>query len=270
MREFFPPRDETGPRLALFLNAGDPPLAELPGLIAMLDGCGVDCLELAVPFPNSATDGPVIRRSAQRALANGVGLDDVLECVRELHSGLRHLRIALFADWSHTVRPRTLTTFVQQVADSNADGVLIHALPPRLRPEYIEVAGEIGLPIVTSCYHGSTATVMAQAATHATAYLYLVAHYGRTGTAPAAGYADLAATIVRLRTIARAPIAVGFGVKSRADLAQIHQLGADAAIVGTAGVARIERAVAEHRDVIDDFYDFLRELGAHRVKIHDD
>ena len=57
------------PGLAVFLNAGDPPLDVLQELVLRLDHLRVDCLELAVPFPNSPSDGPVIRESADREVA---------------------------------------------------------------------------------------------------------------------------------------------------------------------------------------------------------
>jgi tryptophan synthase alpha chain len=260
--EFFPRRHDRldRPGLALFVNAGDPPLAVLADVARMLDEAGVDCLELAVPFPDSVTDGPVIRRSADRALAAGVGLDETLAFVAGVRGELRHLRIALFADWSHTVKPRSLRTVVGQVADAGADGLLVHALPPRARAAYHRATQESGLPVVTTCYAGSDGEVQAEAAAHASAYLYLVAHYGRSGTSPAGGYGHLAGTIARLRDATTAPIAVGFGVRSRDDVARVHDLGADAAIVGTAAVSVIERAVTERRDVVADLRDVVRDL----------
>jgi tryptophan synthase alpha chain len=257
--EFFPRRGER-PGLAVFVNAGDPPLAVLADLVCMLDEAGVDCLELAVPFPDSVTDGPVIRRSADRALAAGVGLDETLGFVAAVRGELRHLRIALFADWSHTVRALSLRTTIARAADSGADGLLVHALPPRARPAYHRAAQEAGLALVTTCYAGSDGEVMAEAAAHASAYLYLVAHYGRSGTAPAGGYGHLAGTIARLRDATAAPIAVGFGVRSAEDVARLHGLGADAAIVGTAAVSVIERAVTERRDVVADMRDLVGDL----------
>src|SRR5947209_6220636 len=83
------------PGLALFLNAGDPPLDVFRDLILMLDSERVDCLELAVPFPNSPTDGPVIRASAARALADGIDLEAVLGFVAQVRPELSHLKIAL-------------------------------------------------------------------------------------------------------------------------------------------------------------------------------
>jgi tryptophan synthase alpha chain len=240
---FFASRAPGEPGLALFLNAGDPPLDQLPGILRALDAAGLDCLELAVPFPDSPTDGPVIRRSADRALAGGVGLDDVLDVVAATRPSLHRLRIALFADWSYSVRHRSLDDVLLRVTAADLDGFLLHGLPPRLRPDYRAVARYAGLPIVTTCYATSPPEVIADAAEHATAYLYLVAQYGRSGTTKAPDEVGLVRAIDALRTGTDAPIAVGFGVRTAADVARVHRLGADAAIVGTAAVAEVERIV---------------------------
>jgi tryptophan synthase alpha chain len=255
---FFPRPDGRG--LVLFLNAGDPPLGDLPRALHALDDAGLDGLELAVPFPDSVTDGPVIRRSARRALANGAGLDETLAVVAAVRPHLRHLRIALFADWAHTVRPAGLVDTVGRVAAAGADGLLVHALPPRVRPALVEAAGMAGLPLVTTCYPDSPAATVAVAARDAGAYLYLVAHRGRSGTAPAAGYGGLAASIDRLRRLTAAPIALGFGIRDAEGVARAHRLGARAAVVGTAGVARIESAASDGRDVATDLHGFVEAL----------
>ena len=262
---FFGDRAPGEPGLALFLNAGDPPLAQLPDVLGALDAAGVDCLELAVPFPDSPTDGPVIRRSARRALAGGgVGLDDVLDVVAAARPALRHLRIALFADWSYTVKRLPVDDVLRRVAAAGADGFLLHGLPPRLRADYHQAARQAGLPIVTTCYPTSPPEIVADAAAHATAYLYLVAQYGRSGTTRAPDEAGLTQAIATLRTLTGAPIAVGFGVRSARDVARVHGLGADAAIVGTAAVAEVERAGADGHDVAAALVELVRSLRSLR------
>ncbi|MGW7416292.1 tryptophan synthase subunit alpha [Streptomyces sp. NPDC054863] len=248
------------PGLAVFVNAGDPPLEALGELVAMLDESDVDCLELAVPFPGSVTDGPVIRRSADRALAGGVTLDAVLDAVAAVRPGLRRLRIALLADWSHTVKGTALGDFTRAVADAGCDGLLLHGLPPRLRAAQYEAAELAGLPLVSTCYAVSDGATVAEAARVASAYVYLVAHYGRSGTSAAPDGARVGAALAALRTAARVPVAVGFGVRSRGDIDALEELGADAAVVGSAGVARIERALAEGHDPVAEFAAFVGEL----------
>ncbi|MFG2991711.1 tryptophan synthase subunit alpha [Streptomyces sp. NPDC048257] len=258
---FFTRRTPGGPPgLALFLNAGDPPLPVLRDLVLMLDEEGVDCLELAVPFPDSVTDGPVIRRSARRALDRGVALDDVLAFIADVRPHLAHLRIALLADWSHSLKHRDLPAATREIAASGADGLLIHALPPRLRETHLESAAAAGLPLVTTCYTKSPPPTQAQAAAQASAYLYLVAHYGRSGTAPAAGHAALARTVTALRAHTTSPIAVGFGVSTRQDVEAVGAAGADAAIIGSAAVAAIEHAQDTGTDVTAAFRPFVRSV----------
>ncbi|MFG3053372.1 tryptophan synthase subunit alpha [Kitasatospora sp. NPDC048239] len=259
-RAFFPPRPDGQPGLALFLNAGDPPAPALTDLILMLDEERLDVLELAVPFPNSATDGPVIRRSAARALAHATTLDTVLAHLAELRPHLRHLRIALLADWSHSLKHHDPAAATTAIAQAGADALLVHALPPRLRPAYREAARAADLPQVTTCYHGSADHVVADAAEHAGAYVYLVAHYGRSGTAPAAGHGALSDTVAALRARTGAPVAVGFGVRDGADVAAVARTGAHAAIVGSAAVARVEQALEQRRDTVADLRAFVRTL----------
>ncbi|MFJ7593245.1 tryptophan synthase subunit alpha [Streptomyces sp. NPDC097617] len=249
------------PGLALFLNAGDPPLPILRDLVLMLDEEGVDCLELAVPFPDSVTDGPVIRRSARRALdRGGADLDDVLAFIADVRPHLTHLRIALLADWSHSLKHRDLAATTREIAAAGADGLLVHALPPRLRETHLESAAAAGLPVVTTCYTKSPPATQAQAAAQARAYLYLVAHYGRSGTAPAAGHAALAQTVRSLRAHTTSPIAVGFGVSTRQDIQAVGAAGADAAIIGSAAVAAVERAQEAGTDVSEAFRTFVRSV----------
>lgn len=260
MAEFFTQRPSGEPGLALFLNAGDPPLPVLADVVRMLDEQRVDCLELAVPFPNSFTDGPVVRRSAERALTRGVGLPEVLGFLAEVVPDLHHLKIVLLVDWSHTVKPTSLPDFLGRVRDSAAHALLVHGLPPRLRPQYYDLAGQLRLPLVSTCYANSAPAVQEESARQASAYLYLVAHYGRSGTAPAAGYDTLAGVLPALRANTTAPIAVGFGVRDRGDVLALQAIGADAVIVGSAGVSVVDSCSERPSMVAGALSEFVRRL----------
>jgi len=264
MAQFFPGRSPGNPGLAVFLTAGAEPFEALMELAAVLDDRGVDALELGVPFPDSVTDGPVLRRCAARSLARGTGLSEVLAFVTQVRPTVRRLRIVVLADWSHTVRALGMDEFVRRVAAAGADASLVHALPPRCREAYQAATTAAGLPVVSTCYPTSNDTVRDRAAREATAYLYLVAHQGRTGTTVTAHDGDLATTITGLRRTTGAPIAVGFGVRSGADVRRVADAGADAAVVGTAAAQALDRALersaATGSDPATDFNDFIRSL----------
>jgi tryptophan synthase alpha chain len=249
------------PGLALFLVAGDPPLDVLKDLVLLMDEHRVDCLELAVPFPNSATDGPAIRASADRALERGIDRDAVLAFIEDVRPALSHLKIALLADWSYSVKRTPLPEFLAQVKASGADGLLMHGLPPRLREPYYDAASTTGQAIVTTCYATSEAPVMAEAAEHGSAYIYLVAHYGRSGTVGPPDHGALVPVIEGLHAKTDIPVAVGFGVKKRSDIEALGQVGADAAIVGSSCVVCVADAQEHRRDVVEDFRALLTEFG---------
>lgn len=244
----------------MFLNAGDPPLSAFRDIVQMLEELQVDCLELAVPFPDSCTDGPVIRRSAVRALRTGVDLATVLRALEAVRAELTHLRVALLIDWSHTIKPVPLPQAIARLAGCAADALLLHGLPPRLRPGYYRAAREHQVPIITTCYPHSSAAVQADAAAHASAYLYLVAHYGRSGRRPAVGFGELAPVIGALRAQTMVPIAVGFGIRDHHDVRALAEIGADAAIIGSAGVEQVENALTHHTDPVQALADVVRAL----------
>jgi tryptophan synthase alpha chain len=151
--------------------------------------------------------------------------------------------------------------FLARVRDSGADGLLVHGLPPRLRQGYYEAASETGMPIVTTCYSSSEPPVLDEAAEHGSAYIYLVAAYGRSGTVGPPDHSVLVPVIERLRERASVPVAVGFGVKNRSHIDGLGEVGADAAIVGSTCVARVTAAREAGRDVVEDFRGLLVELG---------
>jgi tryptophan synthase alpha chain len=262
MSEFFTDPRPGRPGLALFLNAGDPPLDVFEDLVLMLDEQKVDCLELAIPFPNSATDGPAIRASADRALADGVDRDAVLGFIERVVPRLSHLKIALLADWSYSIKPTKMPEFLEMVKASGAHGLLVHGLPPRLREQYYEAAEAAGQPIVTTCYATSEPEVVHDAAEHASAYIYLVAAYGRSGTVGPPDHSKLVPVMEIMRAQTDVPIAVGFGVKTREHIEELGAVGADAAIVGSSCVSRVTAARDAGRDVVEDFHGLLVELGA--------
>ncbi|WP_342238496.1 tryptophan synthase subunit alpha [Inquilinus sp. OTU3971] len=266
MPTFFSDRPPGGIGLAIFLNAGDPSFDHLAEMVPMLDRGGVDCLELAVPFPDSVSDGPVIRRSAERGLAGGADLASVLTFLDRIRPGLSHLRIALLVDWSHSVRAAGLDEVFRRAQGAGADAILVHGLPPRLRAAHDDAAGRTGLPVVTTGYATSQPGILDDMARRASAYFYLVAQYGRTGTAPARGYDALAPVIGALRRVTTVPVAVGFGVTRADQVEALRRAGADAAIVGSACAAAIEAALRLGRDPVEDLAAFVQGLRPSPVR----
>ena len=98
-------------------------------------------------------------------------------------------------------------------------------------------------------------------------FLYYVSVAGVTGTKTFMA-ADVAAAIARIRRATRLPCAVGFGIKTPKQAAEIARI-ADAAVVGSAIVTRIADALQKgkaHGEIIDDALNFCRRLA---VAVHE-
>lgn len=252
------PGDEVG--IILFLHAGDPPGEDLIDLLLACDEFGIVAVELAVPFPDSPTDGPTVRRSAERALQAGADLDSALATIRTVRPRLRQTRLVLLLDWAWTVMPRGLEATLAAAVEAGADAVLLHGMPPKERANTVSAAHSAGMPIVTTCYHGhSFPAVLTQAAQEATSYVYLVSRFGRSGSTFALDVAGLTETVAEIRRHGDAPVAIGFGVRGRREVELVGQTGADIAIIGSTAVLVVEEGLAEGR-LLSRFRDFLAEL----------
>ena len=81
-------RLRAGGRTALipYVTTGDPAPALTVPIMHRLVAAGADIIELGVPFSDPMADGPVIQRASERALAQGVGLKDVLALVADFRA----------------------------------------------------------------------------------------------------------------------------------------------------------------------------------------
>src|SRR5437879_11958474 len=109
-----------------FVTAGDPDLSATSRLIEELAQRGASLIEIGFPYSDPIADGPVIQASYTRALAGGIRLDGIFDCIRELRS----LSVPLAGMVSYSlVHRRGPEKFVRQAQESGLSGLLVPALP---------------------------------------------------------------------------------------------------------------------------------------------
>jgi tryptophan synthase alpha chain len=222
-----------------YLTAGDPDLESTGRLVAALARAGADVVELGVPFSDPIADGPVNQRAASRALAAGTTLAGILELVAAVREQAG-VPIVLFT-YYNPVHRRGVRAFCEQAADSGVDGVLCVDLPPE--EAAVEVVPELareGLDRIFLLAPTSGRERLRRAAELGSGFLYYVSRTGVTGEREALP-PELAEEVRRVRKGARLPVAVGFGISTAEQVAQVAGL-ADGVVVGSALV----RVVEEH------------------------
>lgn len=218
-----------------YITAGDPSLDTTLKLAFALEHAGADILELGVPFTDPIADGPTNQRAAERALAAGTTLADVLALVRRLRFR-SELPVVLFT-YYNPVHAYSLPRFAVDAAAAGVDGVLFTDVPVEEARSAAEALRRVGIDLVLLVAPTSTRERIKTTAKLATGFIYVVAQTGVTGAR-----ADLAEKLeeqVRLvRKLTRAKIAVGFGISTPEQVQRVARM-ADGVVVGSAIVERI-------------------------------
>jgi tryptophan synthase alpha chain len=234
------------PGLVIYFTAGDPDLATTREMaIAAIDN-GADVIELGVPFSDPLADGPTIQRASERALNNGATLARVIDLVREIRkakSPANQVPIVLFS-YYNPVFQMGLEKFAAAASAVGADGVLITDLTPEESEDYRRIMTAHHLDTVFLGAPTSTDERLEKIAACSSGFLYLISRTGVTGAKDVLPD-DLPALLRRARNVTQLPIAVGFGISLPGHVSVLGGL-ADAAVVGSALVAEIEKATANN------------------------
>jgi tryptophan synthase alpha chain len=214
---------------------------ETPELAAAAVAGGADLLEIGFPFSDPLADGPVIRRAAERALAEGMRPTACLECVRLIRSRSEVPIVPM--TYSSILEAYGWERFAADAREAGADSLIVADLPIDERPELRRV--QLVAPT-------STDERIALAADSTDGWLYLVTVTGTTGTRDDLSPA-LAPLVERTRSMTEVPLYAGFGISTAEQAAAAGEL-ADGVVVGSAalvaaedGPAALERFVGQLR-----------------------
>ncbi len=240
-----------------YVTAGDPAPAMTVPLLHALAGAGCDILEIGVPFSDPMADGPVIQRSSERALKNGVGLVNVLGMVRAFRSKDDTTPIVLMG-YANPIEAMGVESFVSSAAAAGVDGVIVVDYPPEECGQFAALCGKNGIDQVFLLAPTSTDARIREVARVGSGYLYYVSLKGVTG----AGHidiSDVAAHLPKIRAASRLPIGVGFGIRDAASAKAIAAV-ADAVVIGSRIIEEIEAAGPEH--AVARVAEFIRPIRA--------
>ena len=237
-------REQGRPAVIAFLPAGWPEPGDTPAIVEAIVAGGADAVEIGMPFSDPLADGVTNQRAYQQALEHGVTVHDVLEAVRQIRaSGVRVPLLVM--GYCNPLLAYGVSGFVQDAVDAGVDGLILVDLPPEEAAELEGPARAAGLHLVYLLAPTSTAERIAVVVEHAGGFIYCVSVTGVTGARSALS-AELPAFIARVRTETDLPLAVGFGISTRAHVEEIGRI-ADAAVIGSALVNAIADAPVGQR-----------------------
>ncbi|HYX67109.1 MAG TPA: tryptophan synthase subunit alpha [Burkholderiales bacterium] len=225
-----------------YITAGDPQPALTVPLMRALVEAGADILELGVPFSDPMADGPVVQRSGERALRNGVGLRNVLEMVAEFRQHDTDTPVVLMG-YANPIEAMGPENFLSSARAAGIDGVIVVDYPPEECREFARRAKESGIDPIFLLAPTSTDRRIDEVARYGSGYLYYVSLRGVTGAAHL-DVDEVRARIPKIRAATSLPIGVGFGIRDAESARRVAQ-AADAVVIGSRVIQEIEAAGAE-------------------------
>src|SRR5215470_4976222 len=238
-----------------FITAGDPDLATTELLLIELAGAGADIIELGVPFSDPVADGEVIQRASERALRNGVTVQDALTCVKNVRQHI-DVPIVLFSYFNPLLQfgQERLAAAARQ---ADIDGALVTDLIPEEAQRWTETLVQFDLDPIFLVAPTTSNERLTEIAKQAHGFIYAVSRAGVTGARDEITR-DAEALVKRVRAVSDLPVAVGFGVSTAEQVRKVWRF-ADAAVVGSAIVSQIEKLAASP-DLISRVGEFARSL----------
>jgi tryptophan synthase alpha chain len=226
--------------LVVYLMAGH----ATPALAEAAVEAGADIVEIGFPFSDPLADGPVIRRAAERALADGMRTRACLECLAAVRERVTTPLIPM--TYSSLLEAYGYERFVENAHAAGATSLIVADLPAGERPELRRI--QLVAPT-------STEERLRLAAESTDGWLYLVTLTGTTGARAELSPA-LAGLVDRARAVTDAPLYAGFGIstpeqaRAAAELADGVVVGSRAIEVAETGPAALGEYVASLREAI--------------------
>lgn len=224
--------------LVAYITAGDPSLDASEKIVLAAAEAGADIIELGVPFSDPVADGPTIQRASERALRSGTTLAGVLDLVRGLRARTQ-VPLVLFS-YFNPILQMGIEKFAAAATSAGADGVLTTDLTPEEADEYHAVLRSRALDTIFLAAPTSTDARLKLIASVSSGFLYLISRTGVTGARESLPE-KLPGLVRRIRKFTSLPVAVGFGISLPTHVTVLGGI-ADAAVVGSAIVAEIEKA----------------------------
>ncbi|MFV2072303.1 MAG: tryptophan synthase subunit alpha [Thermoanaerobaculales bacterium] len=248
-------RREKRAAFVAYVTAGDPTLGRTVEIVRGLTAAGADVVELGVPFSDPIADGPTNQRAAERALASGATVTGVLAAVEVVRQETE-APIVLFT-YANPVLRFGLERFGEEAAAAGVDAVLFTDVPAEEMTAFADPLADSGLEVVMLATPTSTRQRIKAAARLGGGFLYLVSRTGVTGAGRQLDD-ELADNIRRAQRASRLPVAVGFGISTPQQVAEVAAR-ADGVVVGSAIVDRIAE-LGDCDELADEVERFVRPM----------
>jgi tryptophan synthase alpha chain len=228
-------KDEGRAALMPYMMAGYPDW-ETSRAVAEAYAESADLVELGVPFSDPLADGPTIHAAATAALEAGATLETAMDLCEAISDRVP----VVFMVYANMVLAHGgAAEFAERAVEVGAAGAIVPDLPLEEAEPVREEFAAVGLALVPLVAPTTPTERRARICAAAQGFVYVVSTVGTTGERDEIP-AELSDLVTATKGEAEVPVAVGFGIGTPAQAAEVGGV-ADGVIVGS----RLVRAAGE-------------------------
>lgn len=233
-------REEGRAGLVAYVMSGDPDPATSSAILAGLPAAGADVIELGMAFTDPMADGPSVQAAGLRALKSGISLRRTLDILREFRRQDDATPVVLMG-YFNPIYAYGVDAFLNDARDAGLDGLIVVDLPPEEDEELCLPALSAGLNFIRLATPTTDDERLPTVLRNTSGFVYYVSYAGITG-AKTAQANTVEGSVQRIRKQTDLPIAVGFGIRTPQQAAEIARV-ADAVVVGSAFTDAVQNSL---------------------------
>jgi tryptophan synthase alpha subunit len=217
--------------LSIYFTAGYPKPDDTMPVLRELQKAGVDMVEIGVPFSDPMADGPVIQKSGNESLKNGMTLNKLFS---QLEGMRKEIKIpVILMGYLNVIMQFGLEAFCRKCRETGVDGVILPDLPMKdYLEEYKPVMDKYGLSMVLLVTPETSDERIREIDDNTNSFIYIVSSASITGAQNSFNDAKQA-YFRRIRDMQlKNPCMIGFGISNKQTLDSAFE-NASGAIIGS-------------------------------------
>ena len=240
--------------LSIYFTAGHPTFDSTAEIITELQNNGVDLIEIGMPFSDPLADGPVIQKSSQVALNNGMSLQKLFVQLKDIRKSINIPLILM--GYLNPVLQYGFEKFCKDASELGIDGLILPDLPQKEYDEHFkEIVEKYNLKFIFLISPETSNERVKLLDSIGTGFNYIVSSSSTTG-AKEKIIEQQKAYFERINSLGlKLPKLIGFGISNNESYENACKQ-ANGVIIGSAFV----NAIDETNDLNKTIKDFVKMI----------
>ncbi|WKZ68237.1 MAG: tryptophan synthase subunit alpha [Melioribacteraceae bacterium] len=239
--------DNNQKALSIYLTAGYPKVDSFVDLVCKVYEAGADLIELGIPFSDPLADGPVIQKSSEAALSNGVSISSVLEMTSKIKE--RVDKPLILMGYANPILHYGIENFINDAKEAKVDGLIIPDIPLEEYEDFFKNKFK-DFEIIMLTTPTSSEERIKKIDELSTGFVYCVSVTGTTGVRNNFGD-EVKHNLERTyNIISKNKMMLGFGISSPQNIKEFREY-TDGFIVGSAVVKSLSENDNNYSETLD-------------------